>query len=75
MGELIHLLLWLRGRRHRYRIEQSPEFTETAARLSPKAKRWLAELYQILAVTPPAWTVRPRRPAAPLAAQRGRADG
>jgi hypothetical protein len=25
---------------------------ETAARLSPKAKRWLAELYQILAVTP-----------------------
>src|SRR5215211_1762023 len=38
--------------RRRYRIEQSPEFAETAARLSPKAKRWLAELYQILAVTP-----------------------
>ena len=36
----------------RYRIEQSPEIAETAARLSPKAKRWLAELYQILAVTP-----------------------
>jgi hypothetical protein len=34
------------------RIEQSPEFAETAAQLSPKAKRWLAELYQILAVTP-----------------------
>jgi hypothetical protein len=38
--------------RRRYRIEQSPEFAETAAQLSPKAKRWLAELYQILAVTP-----------------------
>ena len=35
-----------------HRIEQSPEFAETAARLSPKAKRWLAELYQILVVTP-----------------------
>jgi hypothetical protein len=38
--------------RRRYRIEQSPEIAETAARLSPKAKRWLAELYQILVVTP-----------------------
>jgi hypothetical protein len=38
--------------RRRYRIEQSPEFAETAARLSPKAKRWLSELYQILTVTP-----------------------
>ena len=37
--------------RRRYRIDQSPEFAETAARLSPKAKRWLAEIYQVLAVT------------------------
>ena len=29
-----------------------PRIAETAARLSPKAKRWLAELYQLLAVTP-----------------------
>jgi hypothetical protein len=29
-----------------------PEFAETAAELSPKARRWLAELYQVLAVTP-----------------------
>lgn len=37
-----------RGRRgiaqlsSRYRIEQSPEFAETVAGLSPMAKRWLA---------------------------------
>jgi hypothetical protein len=34
-------------------VEQKPEFVaETVAGLSPKAKRWLAEIYQILAVTP-----------------------
>jgi len=35
-----------------YRIERSPQFADTVARLTPKAKRWLAEIYQILAVTP-----------------------